>query len=272
MKTTIISPDLYTYGSMLIGGVLKENGFDVTLTRKLRADTDTDVILLSLYSTLHLIDEGIRDFVSQSNSTVYVGGPVSAYPEIVLGELDVDAVIIGEGEESTIELLNNGISEDISGIAFQSDKEIIRTDPRPAKIERPLPMIPDDIRHQDIRGANVYIETHRGCIGACGFCQVPEFFGNRIRSRNIDDIILEIREFKRHGVQRIAISGGTSSLYQYDRSINENAFIELLRGIAEVMGNKNVSVPDIRVDYVNEEILQAIRDYTMGWVYYGIES
>jgi len=270
MKLTLISPDLYTYGSMLIGGVLNDAGFDVTHTRKLNADTE--VVLLSLYSTLHLMDERIRDFVSQDNKTIYVGGPVSAYPDIVLGELDVDAVVIGEGEESTLELLNNGISEDISGIAFRSNDDIIRTEPEPAKLERPLPLIPDDIRDQDIRGANVYIETHRGCIGACGFCQVPKFFGNKIRSRDIEDIVHEIKEFKRHGVSRIAISGGTSSLYQYGKSMNESAFIELLQRIAEVMGNKNVSIPDIRVDYVTEEILHAIRDYTMGWVYYGIES
>ncbi len=270
MKVTIISPDLYTYGSMVIGGVLKDAGFDVVLTRELSADTD--IVLLSLYSTLHLMDEKIRDFVSQSNRTVYVGGPVSAYPDIILGELDADAVIIGEGEESTLALLNNGISDDIPGIAFRNDDEIIRTKPEPAKMERPFPLIPDDIQNQDIRGANVYIETHRGCIGVCGFCQVPKFFGNKIRSRDIEDVVLEIKEFKRHGVQRIAISGGTSSLYQYGKSMNESAFIELLQAIAEVMGNRNVSIPDIRVDYVNENILHAIRDYTMGWVYYGIES
>ena len=272
MKITIVSPDLYTYGSMVIGGILRDAGFDVTLTRNPDATSSADIILLSLYSTLHLLDTRIRDFTSQSKKTIYVGGPVSAYPDIVLGELDVDAVVIGEGEESTLELLNNGVSEDISGVAFRSDDEIVRTRPEPAKIERPLPLIPDDIRNQSIRGANVYIETHRGCIGACGFCQVPKFFGTTIRSRSIEDIILEIKEFKRCGVRRIAISGGTSSLYQYKKSINVNAFTELLQAIARVMGKRNVSVPDIRVDYINEEMLSAIHDFTMGWVYYGIES
>jgi len=272
MKITIVSPDLYTYGSMVIGGILRDAGFDVTLTKNVDTTPNADIILLSLYSTLHLLDNRIRDFASQCSKPVYVGGPVSAYPDIVLGELDVDAVVIGEGEESTLELLNNGISEDISGIAFRSDDEIVQTEPEPAKIERPLPLIPDDIENQSIRGANVYIETHRGCIGACGFCQVPKFFGTRIRSRSIEDIVLEIEEFKRCGVRRIAISGGTSSLYQYKKSVNVNAFIELLQAIAEVMGKRNVSVPDIRVDYVNEEMLHAIHDFTMGWVYYGIES
>ncbi len=275
MKITIVSPDLYTYGSMVIGGILRDAGFNVTLTKNTDVSADTDIILLSLYSTLHLLDSRIRDFAEQSSKPIYVGGPISAYPDIILGELDVDGVIVGEGEESTVELLSNGVSEDISGIAFRTDGEIIRTEPKPAKLERPMPLIPDDISDQSIRGANVYIETHRGCIGACGFCQVPKFFGRTIRSREIADIIAEIKEFKRHGVQRIAISGGTSSLYQYDsheKSVNVSAFVELLQSIAEVMGGRNVSVPDIRVDYVNEEMLHAIHDFTMGWVYYGIES
>jgi len=290
MKIVIVSPDLYTYGAMVIGGVLIDAGFDVTLTKNPDAATatataaDADIVLLSLYSTLHLLDERIRNFASAFRSgsaahgdrAIYVGGPISAYPEIVLGELDVDAVIVGEGEESTVELLENGISEDISGIAFRSDGEIVTTEPKPARIERPLPLIPADIGSQSIRGANTYIETHRGCIGACGFCQVPKFFGTKIRSREIADIIAEIEEFKRCGVRRIAISGGTSSLYQYgkskSKSVNTGAFIELLQAIARVMGPRNVSVPDIRVDYVSEEVLHAIHDFTMGWVYYGIES
>ena len=275
MKITIVSPDLYTYGSMVIGGILTDAGFDVTLTKNTDVSADTDIILLSLYSTLHLLESRIRNFAKQNSKPIYVGGPISAYPDIILGELDVDGVIIGEGEESTVELLSNGVSEDISGIAFRNDGEIIRTEPVPANLKRPMPLIPDDISDQSIRGANVYIETHRGCIGACGFCQVPKFFGRKIRSREIADIIAEIKEFKRRGVQRIAISGGTSSLYQYnqhEKSVNVGAFTELLQAIAEVMGGRNVSVPDIRVDYVNEEMLHAIHDFTMGWVYYGIES
>jgi len=190
----------------------------------------------------------------------------------ILGELDVDGVIVGEGKESTVELLRNEILEDISGIVFRNDGEIVRTESKPAKLERPMPLIPEDIRDQSIRGANAYIETHRGCIGACGFCQVPKFFGTKVRSPEIVDIIADIKEFKQRGVPRIAISGGTSSLYQYGKSVNVGAFIELLQAIAEVMGGRDVSVPDIRVDYVNERMLHAIHDFTMGWIYYGIES
>jgi radical SAM superfamily enzyme YgiQ (UPF0313 family) len=42
--------------------------------------------------------------------------------------------------------------------------------------------------------------------------------------------------------------------------------------MAEVMGPRNVSSPDIRVDCITDEVLDAIRQYTIGWVFFGIES
>ncbi len=42
--------------------------------------------------------------------------------------------------------------------------------------------------------------------------------------------------------------------------------------MAGVMGPRNVSSPDIRVDCITDEVLDAIRRYTIGWVFFGIES
>jgi hypothetical protein len=52
------------------------------------------------------------------------------------------------------------------------------------------------------------------------------------------------------------ISGGTGSLYKIQGGkINTEAFVELLAALAKVMGSRNVSSPDIRVDCINDEIL-----------------
>lgn len=269
MNVTIISPGVYTYGSMLIGGILREKGYDVELTRDLRAGSDT--VLMSLYSTLHLHDPAIREFVERNrNKKIYVGGPVSAYPEMVLGELPgVSAVIVGEGEETTPELLEGENPDSIDGICFRDGDNIVKTGRRkPADMKRPLPLIPHDIGNQQIRGANVYIEIHRGCHGSCGFCQVPEFFGRNIRSRDPEDIIEETKAFVRAGAKKIAISGGTSVHYRMD----DDEFIELLRRVSGIVGPRNLATPDVRIDAVNEKNLGAIREYTMGWVFYGIET
>ena len=276
MHVTVISPGIYTYGAMLIAGILHANRFGVSLQKELRAGSK-DIVFLSLYSTLHLLNPEIRTFVSRhrkNGGTIYVGGPVSAYPDIVLGELDCNAIVLGEGEETVISLARNGITDQTTGIAFWSGESlIVRPAPPPASIEHPLPFIPKDIGTQNIRGASAYLETHRGCSGACTFCQVPRFFGHTIRSREIPAIVEEVNAFRKAGAQRISISGGTGSLYKTrGGTVNTEAFVELLAALAGVMGSHNVSSPDIRVDCINDEVLDAIRRYTIGWVFFGIES
>lgn len=275
MKTVVISPGIATYGAMLIGGIVREAGHEVRLSTALTAG-DADAVLLSLFSTQHLMDGGIRDFVAgvrASGRPVYIGGPVSAYPEYVLGELAPDAVVVGEGEETVPLLLERGISPDLPGIAYLDGGRTVITPPAaPPSVHRPLPLIPDDIGQQSIRGANAYIETHRGCTGACTFCQVPRFFGRDIRSRDLDEIRKEVRAFKEKGAVRLSVSGGTGSLFGYHGELDNDAVIALLRMLAEELGPHNVSAPDIRVDAITDEILDAIRKYTIGWLFYGFES
>ncbi|KQC03104.1 MAG: radical SAM protein [Methanoculleus sp. SDB] len=276
MHVTVISPDIYTYGAMLIGGIIREGGYDVSVSSEYAA-LPSETVFLSLYSTLHLLDPRLKDFISrhrEGGGRCYVGGPVSAYPEIVLGELNPDAVVVGEGENTVLPLLRTGPVPGLPGIAVREGDGIRSTLPMiPSSLDRPIPLIPDDIGTQDIRGANVYIETHRGCLGACTFCQVPRFFGHDIRSRSVEDVLAEVRAFKEKGMRRVSISGGTGSLFQYKNGkLNTTAFIELLSGMADIMGSSNISAPDIRADCINDEILDAVRKYTIGWIFFGIES
>ncbi len=276
MKIFVISPGMYTYGAMVIAGIVRDAGYEVTLTRTLEAPPG-ETVFLSLYSTQNLMDSALKSFVStyrHAGGRVYIGGPVSAVPKMVLGELAPDAVICGEGEAGALALLRNGISAEVPGIAFLGPNGIVFTGPSPpCSVSRPLPFIPSDIGLQDVRGASAYIETQRGCIGACTFCQVPRFFGRKIRSRPLDEILDEVQAFKDAGARRLSVSGGTGSLYGYtDGKLNDDAFAELLKGMAEIMGPKNVSSPDIRVDCISDTVLDAIRDYTIGWVFFGLES
>ena len=269
MKIDIVSPGTYTYGSLVLGGVLREKGHDVRVTRQLQGQGDA--ILLSLFSTLQLLDPKIREFVA-AKENVYVGGPVGLCPEMVLGELDARAVVSGEGEDIIADLVEGG-PEGLAGVAFRQNGRIEKSPPLPIKsLDHALPFIPDDLCQQNIRGANVYIETHRGCLGNCSFCQVPRFFGRSIRSRSVENIVEEVREMKRRGINRVAISGGTGSLFGYRNKVNREAFVQMLSSLSAILGKRNLSVPDMRVDLVDETVLQAVRDYTIGWVFFGLES
>jgi len=276
VKVCVFSPDIYTYGAMIIGGIIKNAGYDVAITKKV-IQVAGNFIFISLYSTQHLLSPEIKTLVhdlKDSGSTVIIGGAVSAHPDMVLGELEPDIVVTGEGEETVLKILNGEKWESIPNCAYREDNKIIKTrQERVTDISRPLPLIPDDIGMQDIRGAQTYIETHRGCFGRCGFCQVPLIFGRQIRSRNLEEILYEAELFHQKGVRRIALIGGTGSLYlAKDKVLNEDAFISLLKGLAGIFGPKNVSSPDIRADCITDKILDTVRTFSVGWIFFGIES
>ncbi|HOJ97155.1 MAG TPA: methyl-coenzyme M reductase glutamine C-methyltransferase [Methanospirillum sp.] len=270
------APGLYTYGAMRIGGIIRDAGFHPHITRDI-SQLHGDQVFMSLYSTLHLLDPAIKEVVKriqQKGGECIIGGPVSSGPEMVLGELHPDLVVCGEGEEAVRCILHRADRVDCPNCAYIEDGRIIKTEQkRNQDLSFPLPLIPDDIGAQDIRGAQTYIETHRGCFGRCGFCQVPRVFGRRIRSRELDEILKEVRAFQKKGVRRLALIGGTGSLYRSkDGEVNSDAFISLLEGISSIMGPRNVSCPDIRADCLTDEVLEAVRAYTIGWIFFGIES
>lgn len=274
-RVVVLTPEHYTYGSMLIAGVLRDLGYTVELRKGLES-AGADVVFISLQSTIHLLR--YRDVINNIRGFRVMGGPVSMDPELVLRYLDVDLVIQGEGEDKVgmaMEVATGSLdASEIPGAAFKSAEGFIINETARCSMKRALPLVPADISQENIRGASVYIETHRGCPGNCTFCQVPEFFGREVRSRPLEDIIREVRELRKSGARRFAISGGTGTLYGSSkfRGIDEDAFTELLRDISEITGPRNLTVPDIRVDMVTPEILDAISEYTNGWVFYGIES
>ena len=270
------APGLYTYGAMRIGGIIRDAGFHPKITRDL-SQLHGERVFLSLYSTLHLLDPFIKETVRRiqhEGGECIIGGPVSSGPEMVLGELHPNLVVCGEGEEAVRHIMNGEEYANCPNCAYLVDDRIVKTEQkRMQDLSFSPPLIPDDIGTQDIRGAQTDIETHRGCFGRCGFCQVPRVFGRRIRSRDLDEILREVRAFQKKGVRKIALIGGTGSLYRSkDGEVNSGAFISLLEGISSIMGQKNVSCPDIRADCLTDEVLEAVQANTIGWIFFGIES
>ncbi len=287
LPITIFSPDkIYSYGAMVIAGVLENAGYNINLTRDYIAEAagNSDIIGLSLSSTLHLVGSTVQlinDLKSRKNPFIVVGGPVSIAPELIFSCLpNIDAIVIGEGEETIRDLVpvirSNRDLDSVAGIAFKQGNKIIQTDKRPPyKLENsPIPKVPADIGEQQIRGANIYFESHRGCLANCAFCLIPKFFGQRnIRSKTIPQIKREIRAFVHKGARRVAVGSGNVALYgRKDQRINDEKVEQMLETVSSVVTPRNFAAPDLRVDMITNRILAAVRKYTYGLIIFGMES
>ena len=280
----IISPKIYGYGALLIAGIMENHGVNIAVKKGLppARHLNQRIIGISFQSVSDILNckTAIEEVKSKADVFIVVGGPITIMPEIVAYHLPcVDLIVVGEGEETIVEFLqrfpNRQNFEDLEGVAFLRQGVLVKTNRRkPASLEgRPFPKIPNDLPSQVIRGSNIYLETHRGCIEQCTFCLVPRLFGKKVRSRPIDEIVEEAKFLKSAGVSRIAISGGTASLYGYEGgTVNERAFSNLLYKLSKVVGRRNLTAADLRVDLVTTNVLESIKKFTTGIVAFGIES
>jgi len=125
--------------------------------------------------------------------TLIGGVHVTAIPEETLKEFaSFDIGVIGEGEETLLELVNTlrnkGNLEDVKGIIYRVNEELKKTVPRPRIADQDsIPYPAWDL----LPPAKVYyVQSERGCPLNCIFCMNPN--GRVARKRSIENVVGEL--------------------------------------------------------------------------------
>jgi len=134
--------------------------------------------------------------------TVIMGGAHATfgYAQLLRGGSPVDCVVLGEGEQTLLEIVRHcdeGTSwQDVKGIAYLSNGEIVCTSPRaPLNNLDDLPMAAGFLEQSigvDIPLQSEFILTARGCPSACHFCSSPKFWQRKVRFRSPARIVEEM--------------------------------------------------------------------------------
>jgi anaerobic magnesium-protoporphyrin IX monomethyl ester cyclase len=146
-----------------------------------------------------------------------VGGPYpSGEPEKFLDAFDL--VAVGEGEEtivSVVEHLGDRRFDDIPGLVFRRDGEVVRTESRARSkdmTQLPLPYRGDLPNQQYIdywrkhwKDATTPLMSTRGCPFRCEFCHKP-VFGDLFRARTGGTVIEEMQEIAELGYDHVWMS------------------------------------------------------------------
>ena len=151
---------------------------------------------------------------ARSRPLVLWGGPhPTVLPEQSLALDCVDVVALGEGEETIVELVEQGGDpEGVRGLWYKHHGEIIQNPPRmPIHDLGSLPYPARDLIDMDtyarawysltaaspeLRGTSVI--ASRGCPFSCTYCQptLDRLFGKRLRRRPVPHVIGELHELK----------------------------------------------------------------------------
>jgi len=206
---------------------------------------------------------------------VVLGGPhaTHACDEQLAGHPEVDAVVLGEGEETLVELLaaltaGGGLSE-VAGLAWREGGELRRSAARPAIADLDaLPLAAaaaSDGIGVDYRRQLEFIITSRGCPAACLFCSSPLFWGRGVRFRSPAAVVEELRLLReRFGLVYFSLRDDT---FTADR----DRVLEICRLLEEAQLGILWNCQS-RVTAVDEEMLAAMKRAGCECIQFGVES
>jgi len=204
---------------------------------------------------------------------VVMGGVhASSMYEQILMNFPVDAIVIGEGEITTPELIsafkNNKSLKKVKGIAFKDKNKVIRTEPRmPIHNLDSLPF-PKHEFFKDVmkKTGTALMITSRGCPFGCIFCSTSQYWGRSWRPRSAKNVVDEIEYIikKFPYVNRIFFHDDTFIL---DNQRAIDICNEILKRKIKITWECSG-----RIDRISKEMLLKMKEAGCTNIIYGMES
>ena len=215
--------------------------------------------------------------INPAIKVVFGGVHVHIYGKETLDLGNSDFIVLGEGEKTFHQLVENIGSEEklkeIPGLIFY-DKEgtLVRTPPSEFienLDELPFPArdLIDNKKYFSALGANRQVTTmitSRGCPFRCLFCDRPQL-GKRFRARSPKNVADEMEQcLKNYGIKEFLV-------YDDTITVQRQRVIDICD---EIIRRKLNIVWDIRarVDTIDEALLSALKKAGCARIHYGVES
>ena len=268
---------------------LRGNGLNIDAIIEL-IDPMTEIIGISvMFSHEWLYTKDCIKLIKENfpKAAIIAGGEhVTALPEYCLRDCDsIDYIALGEGEETWSEIIESDADNfyDIKGLAYLINHGItdqyIQTEHRTRirhideipwpdwKVFPIEPYLDNAVSFGPGSGRNMPILASRGCPYECTFCSNPLMFGRQFYSREIDDLINQIKFY----IEKYKITG----LQFYDLTIivKKQWILEFCEALKENNIDLEWSLPSgTRSEALDLNVLQALASVNLKYLVYAPES
>jgi len=298
VESRLMTP-YFPLGLLYLAAVVREAGYTVSIFDAMFAESDDAfahamareeprVVGFGVLATVRQAAFRLADLARSSGAKVVVGGAdPTARPDLYLqrradGRHPVDVAVVGEGEETILELLPLLLGDtpaaalrDVKGIAYRDmHGNVVQTDRRPllADVDAlPLPardlLDLDDYReawreHHD--RFSLSIIASRGCPYGCTWCQ-KSVFGRSFRPRAAEAVAEEMALIKRrHAPDHVRIVDDVMGI---DR--------DWVRAFHDAVFERDGVIPFeclSRVDLMDEEMARLLKAIGCRRIHFGAES
>lgn len=109
-----------------------------------------------------------------------------------------------------------------------------------------------------------YIKVQDGCNQFCSYCIIPYARG-RVRSRNMEDVVREVRSLAENGYQEVVLTGIHLSSYGVDFQKNNPKedgktadLLSLIQAVHEIEGIRRIRLGSLEPRIITEEFVRTI--------------
>ncbi len=215
------------------------------------------------------------------DTPIIAGGPhISALPEYCIRKMGADVAVIGEGEETLLDLLQHysgkaqSLLENIKGIAFLINNSFVKTPPRPLIDNLDTIPFPDISALPNLRKYKGRarkrpvgnILASRGCPYQCIYCN-KNIFSARYRIRSPGNILDEIEKLiKESGIRQL-------DFLDDNLTFNRDHARTLFQGIIDRRFNLPINLQNgVRADNLDKELLTLMKKAGVFKIAFGVES
>ena len=291
-----ISTGFFPLGAGYVAAALRQAGAEVAVVDAQGEGLDLEATVKRAATLLERLDTGfiglssmvtgypwlkqlagrLRDL--RPDAFLVAGGSIASAADLVLARTEVDAVCLGEGEATAVELLailgEGGAIGEVAGLAWRRNGETLHNPARPRLDDLDaLPFPAWDLFPLEryittpkiVQGVarGMSLAATRGCPHRCGFCY--RNFGSLVRSRSAASVVEELAVLvEHHGVHHFEF---VDELFTQDRK-SVLALCEMIRERGLEITWRCLA----RVHPLDPELVAAMRAAGCRWLGFGIES
>jgi lipid biosynthesis B12-binding/radical SAM protein len=243
---------VYPLGMSMVAASLCDAGHEVQQSDLIQSDMSMDAIadavrqyvpemigisirnidnvnLLNQKRYIEVVGDMVQRIREETEVPVILGGSgFSIMPEAILRKTGADYGVVGEGEASMLEFVENAAR------GVFPEERCIKAPPMLRGGEIPTPKYDDRLMEFYLKSGNIAaVQTKRGCTHSCVYCSYPVLEGSEIRCRDPRAVVDEIEDLAgRHKAGHVFF---TDSVFNDDRG----HYLAVIREMKE----RGVSMP-----------------------------
>lgn len=234
---TTLGCKVNTYESNVIINLLNKAGY-----KQVSFNTITNIYIINTCTVTNIADNKslklIRKAISQNKEAIIIaiGCLVQTNIDAVMNLENIDIILGNKNKTNIVSYIESYLKNKKQIIDVQ---DINNTSFEPMQID-------------DFNKTRAFVKIQDGCNNFCSFCIIPYARGN-IRSKNIDEVILEVEKLVVKNYQEIVLTGINTGAYGVD--INTN-LVGLLKKLSLIKNLKRIRISSIEITEITDELLE----------------